>query len=220
MDGGVLPLAFYCRNAQLYLQKAAESRKSKLVEEELQHLKAFTTLVTSSIPTHPQFRGWKDIQEVQPVDLHAHISEAKQRIRELEDTGSHLERPASTTNGQKSRPVLEPSRSKSVTSPRSKINNSSSSEVMLKTSKSVRISEASTPKQRPPQRWDIAMTETYGHVAKSSTARPVSLIQRLKRERAEVSKASPTRALAGKDVARPLSALGAYNSTSGKLPVS
>jgi len=228
MDGGgVLPLAFYCRNAQLYLQKAAESRKSNLGEEELQYLKAFTTLVTSSIPTHPQFRGWKDVQELQSVDLHAHITEAKQRIRELEDVAP-VDRPSPSTSGQKhgpgrptfSKPV-EPSRSaatKSVTSPRSKLNPASnfSSEVMLKTSKSVRISEAA-PKQRP-QHWDITMTETYGV---SKTAKPVSLIQRLKRgvvaQPAE-SKASPTRAPAGKvNVARPSSAHGLHNPTPGKL---
>ena len=226
MDGGVLPLAFYCRNAQLCLQKAAESRQSNLGEEELQHLKAFTALVTSSIPTHPQFRGWKDIQEIQPLDLHSHIAEAKQRIRELEDSG-HLDRPSPTTNGQKhvTRPPSKPvepspfsSRSavKSMTSPRSKLSSPSkfSSEVMLKTSKSVRITEAAS-KQRP-QRWDI---ETYG-VAKSTTAaKPVSLIQRLKRSSAAQpadSKSSPTCGSTGKEVARPLSAQGTYTPSSGK----
>ena len=51
-----------------------------------------------------------------------------------------------------------------------------SSEVMLKTSKSVRISEA-VSKQRP-QCWDI---ETYGVAKTTTAAKPVSLIQRLKR---------------------------------------
>ncbi|KAG0553581.1 hypothetical protein KC19_12G022600 [Ceratodon purpureus] len=228
MDGGVLPLAFYCRNAQLFLQKAAESRQSNLGEEELQHWKAFTALVTSAIPTHPQFRGWKGIQEIQALDLHAHIGEAKQRIRELEDSG-HLDRPSPTTNGQKhgTRPPSKPveasplsgrSSGKSLTSsPRAKLGSLSkiSSEVMLKTSKSVRISEAA-PKQRP-QRWDI---ETYG-VAKTTTgAKPVSLIQRLKRGAAAQpvdSKASPTRASSGKDIARPLSAQGIHTPTSGEI---
>lgn len=226
MDGGILPLAFYCRNAQLCLQKAAESRQSNLGEEELQHLKAFTALVTSSIPTHPQFRGWKGIQEIQPLELHAHIAEAKQRIRELEDSG-HLDRPSPTTNGQKhgTRPPSKPveayplsgrSGGKSMASPRSKLGSLSkfSSEVMLKTPKSVRISEAA-PKQRL-QRWDI---ETYG-VAKTTTgAKPVSLIQRLKRGAAALpvdSKASPTRAPSGKDIARPLSAQGIHTPTSSK----
>lgn len=226
MDGGVLPLGFYCRNAQLCLQKAAESRQLNLGEEELQHLKAFAALVTRSIPTHPQFRGWKDIQEIQPVDLHAHIAEAKQRIRELEDSG-HLDRPSPTTNGQKhgTRPPSKPvepsplssrSATKSMTSPRSKLSSPSkfSSEVMLKTSKSVRISEAAA-KQRP-QRWDI---ETYGAAKTATTAKPVSLIQRLKRSAAAQpaeSKASPTRASSGKDISRPLSAQGIHTPTSGK----
>jgi hypothetical protein len=218
MDGGVVPLAFYCRNAQLCLQKAAESRQSNLGEEELQHLKAFTALVTSSIPTHPQFRGWKDIQEVQPLDLHAHIAEAKQRIKELENSDL-LDRPSPTTNGQKhgTRPPSKPveasllsnrSAAKTVTSPRSKLSSP------LKTSKSVRISEAA-PKQRP-QRWDI---ETYGVAKTTTAAKPVSLIQRLKRGAAAQpadSKASPTRASTGKDIARPLSAQGIHTPTSGK----
>lgn len=223
----MLQLAVYCRNAQQCLQNAAESRKAKLHEEELEHLKAFASLVTSSIPTHPQFRGWKDIQETQPLDLHVRIPEVKQRIKELEDSG-HPERPAPSTNGQK-RPLsksAEPSplstvrcATKSMASPRSKPNPASkfSSEVMLKTSKSVRIVEAA-PKQRP-QRWDVTMTETYGIAKTSSGAKPNSLIQRLKRgsvaQPAE-SKASPTRAQTGKEVARPSSAQGVHNPTSGK----
>lgn len=230
MDGGVLPLGFYCHNAQVYLQKAAESRKSNLGEEELQHLKAFATLVTSSIPTHPQFRGWKDIQEIQPVDLQAHVLDVKKRIRELEDAGL-LDRPSPTKNGQKhgTRPTSKsveaspvPSRpgGKSMTSPRSKLSSPSKfpPEVMLKISKSVRISEG-VSKQRP-QRWDVNMAETYGVAKTTSAAKPVSLIQRLKRgtvAQPADPKASPTRTPAGKDIARPLSAHGVRNPTPGKL---
>jgi len=127
-----------------------------------------------------------------------------------------------STNGQK-RPPSKPAETSSVRSdrksmalPRSKPNPSSkfSSEVMLKTSKSVRIVD----NQRP-QHWDVTMTETYG-IAKTtnSGAKPNSLIQRLKRSQGALpsdSKASPTRAQIGKEVARPLSAQGVHNPISG-----
>jgi len=218
MDDGVLPLAIYCRNAQQRLQNAAESRKAKLREEELKHLKVFVSLVTSSIPTHPQFRGWKEIQETQLVDLHVRIPEVKQRIRELEDSGL----PCPSTNGQK-RPLSKPAEPSSVrsattstSSPRSKPKSSSkvSSEVMLKTSKGVRIVD----KQRP-QRWDVTMTETHGTAKMTNSgAKPNPLIQRLKRgpvAQPADSKASPTRAKVGKEVTRPSSAQGVHNLTSG-----
>lgn len=206
----MVPLAVYCRNAQQCLQNAVQSRKAKLRGEELEHLKAFASLVTSSIPTHPQFRGWKDIQETQPVDLHVRIPEVKQRIRELEDSVQ----PCPSTKRPLSKPAEVRSSTKSMASPRSSKPNPSSkfsSEVMLKTSKSVRIVEAA-PKQRPQQRSDVTMTETYG-IAK--TTKPNSLIQRLKRGPVADSKASPTRAQIGKEVARPSSGQGVHNPTSG-----
>lgn len=192
MDGAILPLTFYCRNAQLCLQKACESENSDLPAEELQHLKAFTTLVSTTIPSHPLYRDRKEERHLQ--ELHSHLSTASKRIQELESEDpsrrTFNDRPYATTNGRVVRQKIETPPRRSVKSkPRSpqKESSKSSSDSMSKPPKSVRIA---APKPRPEggQRWDITwspnMNDTYGVVAKTSTSsvqRPISLIQRLKR---------------------------------------
>lgn len=104
MDGAILPLTFYCRNAQLCLAKATESQKSGFVAEELQHLKTFTTLVSQTIPSHPNFRNRQEDKQV--LELHAYLSEVTKRIRELETSVSRLQttgiRPQTKTQGRPS----------------------------------------------------------------------------------------------------------------------
>jgi len=89
MDGAILPLTFYCRNAQLCLAKATESQKSGFVAEELQHLKTFTTLVSETIPSHPNFRNQQEDKQV--LELHAYLPEAVKRTRELETSVARLQ---------------------------------------------------------------------------------------------------------------------------------
>lgn len=85
MDGAIVPLTFYCRNAQLCLAKATEAQKSGFAAEELQHLKTFTSLVSETIPSHPNFRNRQEDKQV--LELHAYLPEAAKRIRELENSG-------------------------------------------------------------------------------------------------------------------------------------
>lgn len=99
MDGGaILPLTFYCRNAQLCLAKATESQKSGFVAEELQHLKTFTTLVSETIPSHPNFRNRQEDKHV--LELHAYLPEAAKRIRELETSVARLQQQPSSLRPQ------------------------------------------------------------------------------------------------------------------------
>lgn len=230
MDGAVLPLTFYCRNAQLCLQKASESQSG---EEELQHLKAFTTLVSTTIPSHPLFRARIKDQDELLLELQAQLDGATGRMKELEchAGGSRGEKPPHlTTNGKHmsrppSRLLVEESPSsgrttKTATPPPPKQDSSSSkssSDPMTKTNKSVRIAATSKPPPSPKpvsekaSRWDVQwaanMNDTYGVVSKCSTAttRPVSLVQKLKRNADSLavdSKSPPQQLQNGKDVPR------------------
>ncbi|KAL2622590.1 hypothetical protein R1flu_002795 [Riccia fluitans] len=82
MDGTILPINFYCRSARLCLKKAALSKKSQLYGEELQHLKAFETLVISTIPGHPHYSAKKEEKSI--VEIRSHLPDAKKRLVELE----------------------------------------------------------------------------------------------------------------------------------------
>ncbi|CAM6044698.1 unnamed protein product [Sphagnum compactum] len=84
MDGAILPLNFYCRNARLCLRKASISRKANLLADELQHLRVFATLVSSTIPLHPLYIDRKS--EKPFLELQSQLPEAAQRILELEDS--------------------------------------------------------------------------------------------------------------------------------------
>ncbi|KAG0629748.1 hypothetical protein M758_1G127100 [Ceratodon purpureus] len=117
MDGAIVPLTFYCRNAQLCLAKATEAQKSGFAAEELQHLKTFTTLVSETIPSHPNFCNRQEDKQV--LELHAYLPEAAKRIRELEKSGC-LEpicpRPHTKTHGRQSSRHPKPPLASSVAS--------------------------------------------------------------------------------------------------------
>ncbi|KAL3691453.1 hypothetical protein R1sor_005104 [Riccia sorocarpa] len=81
MDGAILPINFYCRSARLCLKRATLSKKSHLDAEELQHLKAFETLVISTIPGHPDYSAKKE--EKCLVEIRSRLPDAKKRIVEL-----------------------------------------------------------------------------------------------------------------------------------------
>ena len=82
MGHAILPLNFYCRNARLCHKKAISSRNSQLFQDELSHLHNFQTLVTSAIPSHPQFQDKKSDKQI--AELLLCLSDAQKRIRELE----------------------------------------------------------------------------------------------------------------------------------------
>ena len=195
MDGAILPLSFYCRNAQLCLTKASELHKSGHEAEELQHLRTFTTLVSETIPSHPNYCNRQGDNQV--LELHAYLPEAAVRISVLEDCvgSTRIRTPKPTTHGRLSRQTKSPlgfpvaSRAFAKAAGRGQRNcNSSSSDFMAKPQKSVRIAGTSrSPKTTKNQKWDIHMLpnmqETYGTVlAKCGTPpRPlVAPIQRLK----------------------------------------
>lgn len=197
MNGAILPLTVYCRNAQLCLAKARELHKSGFVAEELQHLRTFTSLVSETIPSHPNYCNRQS--EKQVLELHAYLPDSAERISELEDrVGSTRIRPKPITHGRhSSRQTMLPldipvaSRVLAKTAGRGQRNcDPSSSDSMTKPQKSVRIAGTSrSPKNtlaEKDQKWDIHMLpnmqETYGTVlAKYGTPpRPIAPIQRLR----------------------------------------
>lgn len=128
MDGAILPLTFYCRNAQQCLGKANESQKSGFVAEELQHLKTFTTLVSETIPSHPNYRHRQEDKQV--LELHAYLPEAAKRIRELESSTARLQ-PRPQTSKPQGRPSSrhpKPPLASSVASQRSPLPRTSTRE--------------------------------------------------------------------------------------------
>ena len=117
MDGAILPLTFYCRDAQLCLAKATEAQKSGFADEELQHLKTFASLVSEAIPSHPNFRNRQEDKQV--LELHVYLPEVAKRIKKLENSGcleSTCPRPYSKTHGRPSSRHPKPPLASSVAS--------------------------------------------------------------------------------------------------------
>ncbi|XP_024536959.1 rootletin [Selaginella moellendorffii] len=83
MEKRSLPLNFYCRSARLLLKKATFSRKSNLLAEELRHLKKFSTLAFSVIPSHPEYEDEKGRKLAE--DLEDYMADVRERIEELEE---------------------------------------------------------------------------------------------------------------------------------------
>eukprot|EP01018_Ginkgo_biloba_P009853 Gb_21080 [translate_table: standard] len=134
--GTVLPLNFYCRNARLYLKKAAFSKKSQLFGEELSHLRKFDALISKTIPAHPLYEERKS--EKQILELQALLVEARKRIAEI-DEESYASSPQSRSKGHKSHKSSKISKS-SVKSPKGKLeglaNAQASQEIRSPTSRS------------------------------------------------------------------------------------
>ncbi|KAI5072493.1 hypothetical protein GOP47_0012599 [Adiantum capillus-veneris] len=86
MDQASLPLSYHCRNARLYLKKAAFCKKSALFSDELSHLRKFETLVSSTIPSHPLFSI--SSKEKQVSELLVCLSDCRERIHALETAKS------------------------------------------------------------------------------------------------------------------------------------
>eukprot|EP01018_Ginkgo_biloba_P036334 Gb_26687 [translate_table: standard] len=82
MEHGVFPIGFYCRNARLYLKKAAMARKCHAAAEEMEHLRNFKALVSESIFSHPLYSEKKGDRQI--VELLGHLTDAKKRLLELE----------------------------------------------------------------------------------------------------------------------------------------
>ncbi|KAJ7567292.1 hypothetical protein O6H91_02G141300 [Diphasiastrum complanatum] len=81
MEAPGLPLNIYCRSARLCLKKAAFSRKARLFTEELQHLRKFESIVSSTIPSHPHYFEKKGEKAV--LELQVYLVDARKRMQEL-----------------------------------------------------------------------------------------------------------------------------------------
>ncbi|MCO5546912.1 hypothetical protein L7F22_000350 [Adiantum nelumboides] len=75
-------ISLLCRNARLSLQKAALSRSSHLLSEELEHLRDFDSLVSETLPLHPHFSVKRERKEL--LELDSHLLDVRKRLAEIE----------------------------------------------------------------------------------------------------------------------------------------
>jgi hypothetical protein len=169
MDGAILPLNFYCRNARLCLRKASISRKANLLADELQHLRVFATLVSSTIPLHPLYIDRKS--EKPFLELQSQLPEAAQRILELEDSVPPVS-PTNTTDENTNR-LLETEKSNEQPSQMT-VNLLLSSSSRPTSDSVLRVEKKTIISQRAPdkvQQWENSppnMSETYRFASKSA----------------------------------------------------
>jgi hypothetical protein len=172
MDGAILPLNFYCRNARLCLRKASFSKKANLPADELQHLIAFTTLVSSTIPLHPLYPDRKD--EKPFVELRTQLPEVEGRILELEAEGLTTVMPIiSTTDGKPSCLKLEKSKEQSSQRKANSLLTSSPRSISDSMSRAEKRTTTNPPKEQPErvqqcENWSSNRSEAYRFVSKSA----------------------------------------------------
>ncbi|KAH7352794.1 hypothetical protein KP509_19G064700 [Ceratopteris richardii] len=92
MEQQPLPLTYYCKNARTHLKRAAFCQKSSLFSDELFHLRKFLTLISSTIPSHPEYSTSSKDKHV--YELLSCLSCCRQRIHTLEAESSSPDPPS------------------------------------------------------------------------------------------------------------------------------